>query len=196
MKISQFSSVTQLCLTLCNLMDCSMPGFPVLHYLLEFAQTMSIELVKPSSHLILCQPLFLLPSVFPSIRIFSSESALCIRWPKYHSFSISPSSEYSGLISFGMDWLDLLEVQGTLKSLLNTTVWKHQLFGTQYSLWFNSYICTWTFVCKVMFLLFNTLSRFVTAFLPRSKCLLISWLQSLSAVIFGVQENNISHCFP
>ena len=113
-------SVAKLCPTLCTLMDCSMPGFPVLHYLLEFAQTMSVELVKPSSHLILCQPLFLMPSVFPSIRIFSSESAPQVRWPKYwsFSFSISASNEYSGLISFRIDWFDLLAIQGTLKSPL------------------------------------------------------------------------------
>jgi len=116
----QFNSVAQLCLTLCDPMDCSMPGPPVHHQLLEFTQTMSIESVVPSNHLILCHPLLLLPSIFPSFRIFSSESALHIRWPKYWSFSFSicPSSEYSGLISFRMDWLDLLAVQGTLKSLL------------------------------------------------------------------------------
>ena len=133
---------------------------------------------------------------FPDHNVKSS--VLHINWPSYCSFSCNRSTfnECSELIFSRIDWFDLPAVQGTLKSLLNTTVWKHQLFGTQYSLWFNSYICTWTFVCKVMFLLFNTLSRFVTAFLPRSKCLLISWLQSLSAVIFGVQENNISHCFP
>ena len=111
-------SVAQLCLTLCDPMDCSMPGPPVHHQLLEFTQTMSIESVVPSNHLILCHPLLLLPSIFPSFRIFSSESALHIRWPKYWSFSFSicPSSEYSGLISFRMDWLDLLAVQGTLES--------------------------------------------------------------------------------
>ena len=101
-------------------MDCSMPGSPVLHCLLEFAQTRSIESVMPSNHLILCCPLLLLPSIFPSNRVFSSELALHIRWPKYwiFSFSISPSNEYSGLISFRINWLDLLAVQGTLKSLL------------------------------------------------------------------------------
>ena len=111
----QFSSVTQSCLTLCDLMNCSTPGLPVHHQLLE-----SIELVTPSSHLILCRLLLLLPSIFPSIRVFSNESALLIRWPKYWSFSfnISPSNEHPGLISFRMDWLDLLAVQGTLKSLL------------------------------------------------------------------------------
>ena len=115
----QFSSVAQLFPTLCDPMDYCMPGFPVHHQLPEFTQLMSIESVMPSNHLILCHPL-LLPSIFPSIRVFTNESALCIRWPKYWSFSfnISPSNEYSGLISFRMDWLDLLAVQGTLKSLL------------------------------------------------------------------------------
>ena len=116
----QFSSVAQSCLTLCDSMDCSTPGPPVHYQILEFTQLMSIESALPSNHLILCHPLLLLPSVFCSIRIFSNESVLCIRWPKYWSFSfnISPSNEYSGLISFRMDWLDLLTVQGTLKSLL------------------------------------------------------------------------------
>ena len=114
------SSVAQSCLTLCDPMDCSMPGFPVHHQLLELTQLMSIEWMMPSNHLILCWPLLLLPSIFPSIRVFSNESALLFRWPKYwsFSFSISPSNEYSGLISFRMDWLDLLVVQGTLQSLL------------------------------------------------------------------------------
>ena len=115
-----FSSVAQSCLTLCNTMDCSMPGFPIPHQLLELAQTHVLKPVMPSHHLILCHLLLLLPSIFPSIRVFSSESILHIRWPKYwsFSFSISPSNEYSGLISFRMDWLDLPAVQGTLKSLL------------------------------------------------------------------------------
>ena len=107
---------------------------------------MFIESVMSSNHLILCHPLFLLPSIFPSIRVFSNESGLPIRWPKYWSFSISPSNEYSGLISFRMDWFDLLAVQGTLKSpcgLKDTTVQKHQFFGTQDSLWSNSHIHTW-----------------------------------------------------
>ena len=103
---------------LCDPMDCSTPGFPVCHQLLELAQIMSIELVMPSNHLILCRPLLLLPSIFPSIKVFSNESVLHIRWPKYWSFSISPSNEYSRLISFRIDWFDLLSVQGTLKSLL------------------------------------------------------------------------------
>ena len=116
----QFSSVAQLCPTLCDHMDGSMPGLPVHHQLPEFTQTLVIELVMPSNHLILCRPLLLLPSIFSSIRVFSNESALRIRWPKYWSFSfkISPPNKRSGLISFRMDWLDLLEVQGTLKSLL------------------------------------------------------------------------------
>ena len=157
----------------------------------------------PSNHLIHCcplllhcRPLLLLPSICPSIRVFSNESALCIRWPKYwtFSFSISPSSEYSGLISFRMDWLDLLGVQGTLKSLLQHHSWKASIlwhsafFRVQLS---HPYMTTGqtialtrrTFVGKVMFLLFNMLSRLVIAFLPRSKHLLISWLQSPSAVI-------------
>ena len=113
-------SVTQLCPTLYVPMDCSMPGFPVHHQLLELLKFMSFESVMPSNHLILCHPLLLLPFIFPSIRVFSSKSALGIRWPKYWSFSFSnsPSNEYSGLISFRIDWLDLLAVQGTLKSLL------------------------------------------------------------------------------
>ncbi|CAI9173099.1 unnamed protein product [Rangifer tarandus platyrhynchus] len=117
----QFSPVAQSCLTLCNPMDCSMPGFPVHHQLPELTQIMSTESVMPSNHLILCRPLLLLPSIFPSIRVFSNESALRITWPKYwsFSFSISPSNEYSGLTSFRMDWLDLPAVQGTLKSLLH-----------------------------------------------------------------------------
>ena len=115
----QFSSVTQSCPTLCNPMDCSTPGLPVHHQLPEFRLT-SIESAMPSSHLIRCCPLLLLPSIFPSVRVFSNESALHIRWPKYwsFSFSITVSNEYSGLISFKIDWFDLPAVQGTLKSLL------------------------------------------------------------------------------
>ena len=115
----QFSSVTQSYPTLCNLMNCSTPGLPVHHQLLELTQT-HVQSVMPSSHLILCCPLLLLPPIPPSIRVFSNESALRIRWPKYwsFSFSLSPSNEHPGLISFRMDWLDLLAVQGTLKSLL------------------------------------------------------------------------------
>ena len=116
----QFSSVIQSCPTLCNTMNCSMPGYPVHHQLRGPPKPISMKSVMSSNHLILCCPLLLLPSVFPSIRVFSNESALRIRWPKYWSFSfnISPSNEHPGLISFRMDWLDLLGVQGTLKSLL------------------------------------------------------------------------------
>ena len=118
--LTWFSSVAQSCPTLCNPMDCSTPGLPVHHQLLEFTQTHIHWISMPSGHLILCYPFLLPPSIFPSIRIFSNESVLHIMWPKYwsFSFSISPSNEYSGLISFRMDWLDLLALQGTLKSLL------------------------------------------------------------------------------
>ena len=157
---------------------------------------MSIELVMPSNHLILCCPLLLLPSIFPSIRVFANESVLHMQWPKYWSFrfSISPSNEYSRLISFRMDWFYLLAVQGTLKSLLQhhsskaSILWRSALFMVQLS---HPYMTTGktialtirTFVGKVISLLFNMLCRFVIAFLPRGKRLLISWLQSLSAVI-------------
>ena len=156
---------------------------------------MFIESVMPSNHL-LCHPLLLMPSIFPSIRVFSSESVLHIRWPRYwsFSFSISPSNDYAGLISFRMDWLDLLSVQGTLKSLLQQKssealiLWHSTFFIVQLS---HPYMTTgkttaltrWTFVDKVMSLLFNMLSRLVITFLPRSKHLLISWVQSPSAVI-------------
>ena len=120
LALVQFSSVAQSCPALCDPMDCSMPGLSLYHQFPELAQFMSIELVMPSKHLILCYPLRLLPSTFPSIRVISNESALHIRWPKdwSFSFSISPSNEYPGLISFRMDWLDILAVQGTCKSLL------------------------------------------------------------------------------
>ena len=150
----------------------------------------------PSNHLILCRPLLLLPSIFPSIRVFSSESALRIMWPKCwsFSFSISPSNEHPGLISFRMDWLDLIAVQGTLKSLLQhssskaSVLWLSAFFMVQLS---HPHMTTgktialtrWTFVGRVMSLLFKILSRFVIVFLPRSKRLLISWLQPPSAVI-------------
>ena len=142
LMINQFSSVAQSCLTLCDPMNCSMPGFPVHHQFWSSPKPMSIESVMPSNHLILCCPLLLMPSIFPSIRVFSNESVLRIRWPNYWSFSlnISPSNEHPGLISFRMDWLDLLAVQGTLKSLL--TVQKHQFFGSQLSSQSNSHIHT------------------------------------------------------
>ena len=157
---------------------------------------MAIESVMPSNHLILCRSLLLLPSIFPSIRVFSKESVIHIRWPKYwsFSFSISPSNEHPGLIFFRMDWLDLLAVQGTLKSLLQHHSSKTSIF--QCSAFFivqpsHPHMTTgkiiaisrWTFVGKVMSLLFNMLSRLAIAFLPMSKHLLISWLQSPSAVI-------------
>ena len=131
----QISSVAQSCPTLCDPMNRSTPGLPVYHQCPEFTQIHVIELVMPSSHLILCRPL-LLPPIPPSIRVFSNESALRMRWPKYWSFSltISPSNEHPGLVSFRMDWLDLLAVQGTLKSLLQHTVQKHHFFGAQLSL--------------------------------------------------------------
>ena len=162
---------------------------------------MSTESVMPSNHLILCHPLLLLPSIFPSIRVFSTESVLHIRWPKYwsFSFSISPSNEYSGLISFRMDWLDLLAVQGTLKSLHQrhsskaSILWCSAFFIVQLS---HPYMITgktialtrWTFVGKVVSLVFIILSRLVITFLPRSKCLLISWLQSPPTVILETQK--------
>ena len=132
----QFSSVAQLCLTLCDPMDCNMPGYPVHYRLLELVLIHFLELVMPSNHLSLGYPLLFLPSILPSIRVFSSESVLCIRWPKYWSFSfgISPSNEYPGLTSFRIDWLDLLAVQGTLKSLLQNLAQKYQFFATQLSL--------------------------------------------------------------
>ena len=156
---------------------------------------MSIKLVMPSNHLILCHPLLLPPSIFPGIRVFSSESVLHIKWPKYwsFSFSISPSNEHPGLVSFRMDWLDLA-VQGTLKSLLQnhsskaSILWHSAFFIVQFS---HPYMTAgktialtrWTFFGKVMSLLFNMLSMLVLAFLPRSKHLLTSWLLSPSAVI-------------
>ena len=134
-QIHQFSSVAQSCPTLCNSMDCSMPGFTTIANSQSFLKLMSIESVIPSNYLILCHPLLLL-LIFPSIRIFSNESVLCIRWPKYwsFSFSISPSNEYSGLISFRMDWLDLLAVQGTLKNLLQHHSSKASIFQRSVSL--------------------------------------------------------------
>ena len=167
----------------------------------------SIELVMPSSHLILCHPL-LQPSIPPSIRVFSNESPLHMRWPKYWSFSFSiiPSKEIPGLISFRMDWLDLLAVQGTLKSLLQhhsskaSILRRSAFFTVQLS---HPYMNTgktialtrWTFVGKVMSLLLNMLSRLVITFLPRGKRLLISWLQSPSAVILEPPPKKVWHCF-
>ena len=177
-------------------MDCSTLGFPVHCQLLELLKLMFIKSVMPSIHLILCHPLLLLPSILPSIRVFSNESVLPIRWPKYWSFSFStsPSNEYSGLISFRMDWLDLLAVQGTLKSLLQHRSSKASIL--QHSAFFivqlsHPYMTSgktialtiWTFVGKVTSLLFHMLSSLIITFLPRSNHLLISWLQSPSEVI-------------
>ena len=192
---------TKSCLTLCNPMDCSMPGFLILQSLPEYTQTCVHWVnaaIQPSNPLL---PPSLLPSIFPSIRVFSNELALHIRWPKYwrFSFSISFPNEYSGLIYFRIDQFDLLAVQGLSRVFSSTTIQKHRFFGIQPSLWSSSHMTTGktiafirqTFVDKVMSLLFNILSRFVIAFLPRSKHLLISWLQSLSAT----QEEKICHCF-
>ena len=194
-------SVAQSCPTLCNSMDCSTPGLPVHHQFPE--PTWWCHTTTSSSSF----PLLLPPSIFHSIRVFSNESALRIRCPKYWNFSlsISPSNEYSGLISFRIDWLKLLAVQGTLTSLLQHHSSKASVlrcsafFTVQLS---HPYMTSGktialtrrTFVGKVMFLLFNILSRFVIAFLPRRKCLLISqWVTICSD--FGDQENKVYHCF-
>ena len=134
--MGQFCSVAQSCPTLCDPMDCSTPGFPVHHQPSELAQTYIHRVSDASNHLFLCHPLLLLPSIFPSIRVFSKESVLHIRWPKYGSLncSISPSNEYSGLISFTIDWFDILAVQGTLKSLLQHHSSKASILHTQFSL--------------------------------------------------------------
>ena len=182
-------------------MNHSMPDLPVHHQLQEFTQTHVHKSVMPSSHLILCRPLLLLAPIPPSIRVFSNEPTLCMRWPKYWSFNFStnPSKEHAGLISFRMDWLDLLAVQGPLKSLLQhhsskASILQHPAFFTvQLS---HPYMTTgktialtrWTSVGKEMSLLLNMLTRLVITFLPRSKRLLISWLQSPSAVIWSPRQ--------
>ena len=191
-----FSSVAQSCPTLWDPWVTAHQASPSITNSRSLLKLIFIEPVMPSNHLFLCHPLFLPPSIFPSIRVFSNEAVIHIRWQKYWSlsFSISPSNEYSGLISFTMDWLDLLAVQGTLKSLLQhhsskaSNLWCSAFFIVQLS---HPYMTTGktitltrqTFVGKVMSLLFNMLSRLVTAFPPRSKCILISWLQSPFAVI-------------
>ena len=174
------------------------------------SKLMSTESVMPSNNLSLCHPLLLLPSILPSIRVFSNESVLHIRWPKHWSFnfSISPFNEYSGLIFFRIDWFDLLAVQGTLKSPLQhhsskaSILWRSAFFTVQLS---YPYMTTgkitaltrWIFVDKVTSLFFNMLSRLVIAFLPRSKCLLISWLHEIKIICndFGAPQNKVCHCF-
>ena len=201
MECLYISSVAQSCPTLCDPLGRSTHGFPSITNCQSLFKLMSIESVMPSSHLILWHPLLLHPSIFPSIRVFSSESDLRIRWPKYWSFcfSISPSNEYSGLIFFTIDWFDVLAVQRTLKSLLQHHSSKASIlqfldsFMVQLS---HPYMTTrktialniWTFVDKIMSLLFNMLSRLVIAFLPRSKHHFISWLQSPSTVILELKK--------
>ena len=188
-------------------MDWSTTDLSVHHQFLELTQLMSLELAMPSNDLILCRPL-LLPSIFPSIRIFSSASVLPIKWPKYwsFSFSISPSNEYSGLIAFRLNWLDHLAVQETLKSsptpqfksinsLALSFLYSPHLLSHPYMTNGKTIPLTrWTFVGKVMYLLFNMLSSLLIAFFPRSKCLLISWLHSPSAVILEPKKI-VCHCF-
>ena len=189
-------------------MDCSTPGLPVHHQLLEPAQTHVLwvsDKIQPSHPLSSPTP----PNFnLSSIRVFSNESVLHIRWPKYwsFSFSVSPSNEYSGLISFSIDWLNLLAGQGTLKSLLQYHSSKASVLQCSaffiysptltsiHDYWKNHNLTRWTFVGKVMSLLFNVLSRLVIAFLPRSKCLLISWLQSPSSVV--LEPKKIKSLFP
>ena len=188
-------------MTLCNPMDCSMPGFPVLHHLPEFAQTSRplSQICHPT--ISSCRPLLLLPSIFPSIRAFSNDSDLCIRGTNNwnFNFSLSPSNEYSGLISFRTDWFDLLDVQGTLNSLLQrhsleaSILWCSAFFMVQLS---HPYMTTGktipstiqTFVNKVMSLFFNMLPKFVIAFLPRIKCLLNLWLHSPSMLFWSPRK--------
>ena len=203
-SISSVSSVAQSCPTLCNPMNSSTPGLPVHHQLLEFTQThvhRVSDATQPSHPLSSPSPPAPNP---PSIRVFSNESVLHMRWPKYwsFSFSITPSNEHPGLVSFRMDWLGLLSVQGTLKSLLQHHSSKASIlqcpafFIVQLS---HPYMTTgktialtrWTFIGKVMSLLYNMLSRLVITFLPRSKHLLISWLQSPSAVILEAPQNKV-----
>ena len=189
-------------------MDCNRPGLLSITSSWSSLTLLSIESVMPPSHLIFCRPLLLLPSIFPSIRVLSNESALCIRLSNYWSFSfnISPSSEHLGLISFRMDWLDLLAAQGTLKSLLQHHCSKASIF--QRSAFFtvqlsHPYMSTgktialtkWNFVDQVMSLLFNMLSRLVITFLPKRKCPFISWLQSPSTVILELPQNKVCCCF-
>ena len=203
----QFFSVAQSCLTLATPWTAACQASLSITKPQSLLKHMSFESVMPSNHLTLCHPLLLLPSICPSIRVFSKESVLHIRWPKYwsFSFSISPSNEYLGLISFRIDWFELLEVQGTLKSLLQhhsskaSILWHSAFFIVQLS---HPYMTSgktialtrWTFVSKVMSLLFNMLSRLVTAFLSRIKCLKVMAEVSICSD-FGAQESKVCHCF-
>ena len=206
--IVQFSLVTQSCPTLCNPVTVAAQASLCITKSRSLLKLTSIEAVMPSNHLIFCCPLLLLPSIFPSIRVFSKES-VHIRWPKYWNFNfrISTSKEYSGLISFKIDWFDVLSVQGTLMNLLQHYSSKAPIF------WCSAFFIVQlshpnmtmgktigfirrAFVSKVIILLFDMLSRLVIAFLPRSKSLLISFLWSPSVVSdFGAQENKVCHCF-
>ena len=204
----QFSSVPQSFPILCDPMNHSIPGLPVHHQLLEFTEThvhQVSDAIQQSHPLLSLSPP---AAIFPSIRVFSNESALHIRWPKYwsFSFSISPSNEYPGLICFRMDRVDLLAFQGTLNSLPQHHSSKAsilqcsgffivQLSHPHMTTGKTTALTRQTFVCKVVSLLFNMLSRLVITFLPRSKHLLISWLQSPSTDL-GAQRNKVSHCFP
>ena len=202
----QFCSVTQLCSTLCNPMDCSTPGLPVHHHSWSLPKPMSIELMRPSNHLLLCQPL-LLPSIFPSIRVFSNESALHIRWPKYCSFSfntVHQSTPKADLLQDGLAGSPCcsMESQGSSPTPQFKSI-NSSALSFLYSPTLRSYMTTGktigltrgTSVAKVMSLLFNMLCRLVITFLPRSNHLLISWVQSPSAVIVEPKKNKISYCF-
>ena len=204
--LCELSSVTQPCLTVTTWTTAHQTSLPITNSQ-SLLKRMFIESVMPSNHLILCRPLLLLPSIFPSIRVFSNESVLHIRWPQYwsYSFSISPSSEYLGPISFRMVWLDLLAIQGTLKSLLQhhsskasvlrcSAFFIIQLSHPHMTIGKTIALTRQTFIGKTVSLLFNMLSRLVIAFLPRSKSLLISGLQSPSAVILK-HKNKVCHCF-
>ena len=203
-----FSSVTQCVRLLATPWIAARQAYLSITDSRSLLKLMSIKTMMPSRNLILCRPLLLLPPIHPSIRVFSNESTLSMRCPKYwsFSFSISPSNEHPGLISFTMDCWISLQSKRLSRVFSNSTVQKHQFFGTQLSSTVqlsHPYMTTgktlaltrWTFVDKVMSLLFNMLSRLVITFLPRSKCLLISWLQSPSAVIFGAPQNKVWHCF-
>ena len=204
----QFSSITQLWLTLCNPMNSSTPGLLSNTNSRSLPKLRSIESVMPSNHLIFCCPLLLLPSIFPSIKVFSNESVLRIRWSKYWSFSfnISPSSEHSGLISFRMDWLDLLAVQGTLQSLLQhhsskaSILQRSAFFIVQLSHPYKTTgktitLTRGTFVDKVVSLLFNMLSSLVITFLQGARS--FNFMAAVTICSdFGAPQNKVSHCFP